>query len=108
MLPSPNPEMSAVPSMSAGHGLDLFAVVADHDVIVLVESVMVGVGERHRVILDESLVLFDAEETVAHGSSVGRAGLVDRQRRELHRVIRVGYADGRAHIPPALDVGIFR
>src|SRR5437588_9483660 len=98
MLPSPNPEMSAVPSMSAGHGLDLFAVVADHDVIVLGESVMVGVGERHRVILDESLVLFDVKEAIANRGSVGRAGFVDRQRGQLHRVIGVGYADRRADI----------
>src|SRR5436853_6373611 len=106
MLPSPNPEMSAVPSISAGHGLDLLAVVAHHDVIAFIERVVVRVGERLRVMIDEPPVIFDAEEAVANRGAPRRAALLQRDCPPLPPSRGVGCGDRPAAVARTLAARI--
>src|ERR1700720_2987332 len=56
------------------HRHDVVAVVAHHDVIVLVQRVVVLGRERLRVGLDQAVVAVDRFERLAHLVAVGRAG----------------------------------
>src|SRR6266540_5677256 len=114
MLPSPRPETTAA-TRSRGRppgqarlldGHDLLALVLHHDVVVLVQSVVVGGSERLRVVLDESVVGREVLERLADLVAVGAAGLVDGEGQDHHRVVGVGHPDGRDDVAGPLDVGI--
>src|SRR5437899_7804406 len=73
MLPSPRPETTAETRSRGGprgqarllDGHDLLALVLHHDVVVLVQGVVVGGSERLRVVLDESAVGREVLERLA-------------------------------------------
>src|SRR5438093_3826038 len=119
MLPSPRPETSAETSSReatpAGQAApatrlldrdDLLALVLHHDVVVLVQRVVVRARERPGVLLDESAVRPEVLERLPDLVAVGAAGLLDAEGQDHHRVIRVGHPDGRDDVARPLDVGI--
>src|SRR5581483_4790732 len=100
MLPSPRPEMSAEPTMnkngrarrpflcSFSRGLLLHAdrhdLIIDElrpHVVVLVQRIVLLRAEGLAVGLDETVVAVDLVVAVPHLRSIGRSGVLDRERR---------------------------
>src|ERR1043166_3782874 len=89
-------------------GDDVLAVVLRPDVIVFGERVVISGAEWLDVILDQPLPGPDRVKSFAQLVGLRAAGLVERQRREVHGIVRIGGADRRNDIRRALDLGIFR
>ncbi len=69
---------------------------------------MVRFAEGLCVVLDQPLVIVDAEKALAQRRPVDGAGFGDRQGRELHRIVGVGDADRRADIAGTFDIRVLR
>src|ERR1700691_5156237 len=119
MLPSPKPAMIA-DVISIGmkgrdrrpcrsiHRYDLVTLVVHHDVVVRSECIVIVVGERRLIGFDQTFIRrFQILERSADGFRIGRAGLRDRQRENVHGVIGVSGADRREHVFRPLDLRIF-
>src|SRR5712691_8578826 len=85
------------------HRNDLPLFPRHEDVVVLRERVVLLSRERPLVALDEPAVFAEVLERVADLGAVGRAGLVDGQGHQVHRVVGVGGADRRQDVLRALD-----
>ena len=68
---------------------------------------MVLIGEGFGVVLDQALVVFDAQKSSRSLCSVGRTRLGDGERENLHGIIGVGDADRRETSSGPLISGYF-
>src|SRR5712671_645651 len=128
MLPRPMPEIIADASMAnpkcgewKGAGLrapspiarlvgqrqDFIPLEIGKDVIRRRQRVLVRGAERLVVGLDQPVIFADLVKAFADLRTLGRAGLGDRQSRQVHGVVGVGNADGGRHIRRRLDLGVF-
>src|SRR3954462_10190007 len=84
---------------------DLIAFEVSEEIIRRSQSILVRGRERLLVGLDQPLVLVDSVKSLADLRAFGRAGLGNRKRGQMHRIIGVGNADCRGDIGQRPDRG---
>ena len=77
-------------------GDDLVPSIADHDVVIRAERIVIFCREGLRIGLDQPFIRrFQVFKRLAHLIGIGRSGLLNRPRNEVQSVIGIRDADGR-------------
>src|SRR3981189_1825988 len=86
---------------------DFIALEVSEEIIRRCERILVRGREGFLVGLDQPFILVDPIKALADLGAFGRAGLGDRARGQMHRIVSVGDADRRGDVGQRLDLGIF-